>query len=450
MAETTAPPPDRFVELGLLTPDQLRQCRDFQESFEKQGLALPLANVIVNLGLAPPEKVARVLAHQSTALLKCAGCGRRYTVPDFQATRRYKCEPCRAYLDIVVDDNLLPQTPVPPPQAVAAPSPAGPAPAPAPKTVRKDPFEGRTFNDVRIVRRLAKGGMGAVYLGEKPDGRQVAVKILTEEFSKMPGIEGRFKREGTSTAKLDHPNIVQTLEMGRDDRYVFIVMEYVEGGSLVDLIVKERRLPPKRAVEIACDVLAGLQHAHERGIVHRDVKPGNVLLTAEGRAKVIDFGLAKDAEAQTILTLSGNVVGTPAYMAPEQAKGEGAGPPADQYSCGILTWLMMTGKKPFEGKSLVDTLNKQIHEPLPSARAINPEVPEALEKVLRKMCAKDPAKRYATPLEAAAAMKKAVGLEVPAEAVPATAGALAWTWADWTVAVAAAVGAAALVYLFLR
>src|SRR4029078_661637 len=121
-------------------------------------------------------------------------------------------------------------------------------------------------------------------------------------------------------------------------------MDSVDGGSLIALIMKEKKIAPVRTVEIMSDILAGLHHAHQLGIVHRDIKPANVLMTLDGRAKVIDFGLAKDAEAQTILTLSGNVVGTPAYMAPEQAKGDTTGPPADQYSCAILLWLMLTGK----------------------------------------------------------------------------------------------------------
>jgi len=200
--------------------------------------------------------------------------------------------------------------------------------------------------------------------------------------------------------------------MAKEENYTYIVMEYVDGGSLIELIVKEKKIAPLRTVEIMCDILSGLQHAHDHGVIHRDIKPANVLLTSQGRAKVIDFGLAKDAEAQTILTLSGNVVGTPAYMAPEQARGEGSGPPADLYSCGILSFLMLTGRKPFEGKSLVDTLNKQINDPLPSIRETSPEVSSALEDVIRKMCAKEPAKRYQSPAETIVAFRRAMGLPV--------------------------------------
>jgi serine/threonine-protein kinase len=438
-AEIREPEPELFVRLGVLTEAKLQECLATQKGFRDQGVSLTLAQVVLNLGAAPPEQVARVVAHQGTAVLRCPQCRRRFTVPDFQAQRRYKCEPCRAYLEIVAEEIL---------GGGGAPAPAAPAAAPA--AARKDPFEGRTIGTWRVVRRIAKGGMGAVYLGEHAQtGRKVAIKILTEEYSRMPGIQGRFKREADTTLRLQHPNIVETFEMGQDGPHTYIVSEYVEGGSLVDLIVREKKLPPRRAVEIVCDILSALDHAHGRGVVHRDVKPANVLLTADGRAKVIDFGLAKDAEANTILTLSGNVVGTPAYMAPEQAMGEPAGPPADLYSCGILLYLMLTGRKPFEGRSLVETLRKQIHDPLPPVRPHNPEVPEALESVLRKICAKQPSQRYRTLPEAIAALRKAVGIPVgPEGSRPEAAGRSPLRIALWAAAAAAAAGAFA--WLLLR
>jgi serine/threonine-protein kinase len=421
------PPPEAFVQLGVLDAEKLKRCLEFQETFSKQGLTLSLAHVILNLGMAKPEQVARVLAHKGTANLRCPTCGRRFTVPDFQANRRYKCEPCMQYLEVVVEEALL--APLAVGQQSGSPTPTGPvaprAPTPVPGMLqaassRKDPFEGRTFGGkYKILKRLAKGGMGAVYLAQSvASDQRFAVKILTEEFSRMPGIQGRFKREASSTARLEHPNIVATIEMAKEENYTYIVMEYVDGGSLIDLILKDKQVAPVRTVEIMSDILAGLHHAHAKGIIHRDIKPANVLLTSQGRAKVIDFGLAKDAEAQTILTLSGNVVGTPAYMAPEQARGEGSGPPADLYSCGILTFLMLTGRKPFEGKSLVDTLNKQINEPLPSVRDLAPAVPQALEDVIKKMCAKEVAKRHRSPNEAIVALRKSVGLPVDESIIP--------------------------------
>src|SRR6185503_15025182 len=448
------PPPEAFVQLGVLDAEKLKRCLEFQETFSKQGLTLTLAHVILNLGMAKPEQVARVLAHKGTANLRCPTCGRRFTVPDFQANRRYKCEPCMMYLEVVVDEALLSPLPVPQQGSGGQVVPRAPTPVPgmlAPATARKDPFEGRTFGGkYKILRRLAKGGMGAVYLAQSlTSDQRVAVKILTEEFSRMPGIQGRFKREASSTARLEHPNIVATIEMAQEDNYTYIVMEYVDGGSLIDLIMKDRKVNPLRTVEIMSDILAGLHHAHGKGIIHRDIKPANVLLTSQGRAKVIDFGLAKDAEAQTILTLSGNVVGTPAYMAPEQARGEGSGPPADLYSCGILTFLMLTGRKPFEGKSLVDTLNKQINEPLPSIRDLCPEVPQGLEDVVKKMCAKEVARRHRSPNEAIVALRRSVGLPVDESLIPKEAPVEATTEENVWPLVAGIVAAGVAAWAFL-
>jgi predicted Ser/Thr protein kinase len=468
--EGREPSPDLFVQLGVLDAGKLQTCLETQKSFQTTGVVLSLPQVILNLGLATPQAVARVLAHQGTAVLRCPACRRRFTVPEFQANRRYKCEPCNQYLEVVPEETA--KAPESGPASAPAPSHPGPSSPAAPQAaaagapgtaLRKDPFEDRVFGKVRIVRRLAKGGMGAVYLGENTEtGQKLAVKILTEEFSKMPGIQGRFKREAQTTQRLEHPNIVATYEMASEGPYIYIVSEYVDGGSLVDLIVKERKLAPVRAVEITCDILSALHHAHGRGVIHRDIKPANVLLTAEGRAKVIDFGLARDAESNTILTLSGNVVGTPAFMAPEQATGDPAGPMADLYSAGILCWLMLTGRKPFEGRSIIDTLQKQIHDPLPPARASNPDVPENLDQVLRKVCAKQPDKRYSTIPDAIAALRHAVGLAIekpaaaaptsaaappagpePAPSTPSAGTAADWEWV-WPVAGLAALGAAVL------
>ena len=408
--EERQPAPELYLQLGFLDGPKLKSALEFQETFRKQGVHLSLGQVILNLGLATADQVAKAIAHGGTAVLRCPKCMRRFTVPEYAANRRYKCEPCKAYLEIIIDEALHAA-----PGAIPSPSPGG-GPAPAAPPARKDPFEGRVFGPYTIVRRIAKGGMGAVYLGERNGTpEKVAIKILTEEFSRMPGIQGRFKREADTAGRLEHPNIVRQIEMSRQDSYIYIVSEFLDGGSLADLIIREKKLPPARAVSLACDILAGLHHAHARGVIHRDIKPANVLLTADGRAKVIDFGLARDAEAQTILTMAGNVVGTPAFMAPEQAMGEQAGTSADLYSTGVLLYLMLTGKKPFEGKSIVDTLNKQISDPLPSPRALNGEVPEELERVLRKICEKKPSKRYATLPEAIAALKKSVGL--PADPV---------------------------------
>ena len=380
-----------------------------------------------------------------TAVLRCGSCNRRYTVPDYVPTRRYKCSACLVYLERVAD----------------AADPKGPPGV----AVRKDPFEGRRFGEYRLLRRLGKGGMGLVYLGERDsDGLKVAVKILSEEISRMPGIQKRFEREGTASARLEHPSIAVTLHMGQEGASAYIIAEYVDGGSIEDLLLREKRLAPERMAAVIGDVLSGLHHAHERGITHRDIKPGNILMTSDGRPKLIDFGLAMDAEAQSIITVTGTVMGTPSFMSPEQAKGERGGPLSDQYSCGILGWTLLTGRKPFEGKGIMDILMKQVNEPLPSARALVPAVPPEMEKVLARMTDKDPARRYFSAAAAASALRRSAGLPAPevpepepalapasAEEAPAPSGRRlrdsVWFWG----AIGGGIGVlAALAWKFLR
>jgi len=267
-----------------------------------------------------------------------------------------------------------------------------PAPSPSPK---KEPFEGRLFGPYRLTRLVGKGGMGAVFEAEHSETHErVAVKVLAEQFAKIPDVAKRFKREASAGGRLDHPNIAAVHDIDRQDQFYYIVSEFVDGSPLEKVILKDKRLTPDRAVGILRQVLSGLQHAHERGIIHRDIKPGNVLLTSDGQAKLIDFGIAKDEEARTVLTMAGTVLGSPSYMSPEQAQGEEIGPATDLYSAGVLLFVLLTGRKPFEGRNLVETLSKHVKEPVPSLTSLQRDIPEALERVVHRMMAKDPAKRY--------------------------------------------------------
>jgi serine/threonine-protein kinase len=472
MTEETAPSPDLYVQLGVLPAEKLQECLRMQAEFRKKGVPMDLGDVMIQLGLASAIQVARIRAHEGTAKLACPQCKRRFTVADFHAQRRYKCGNCKIYLEIIVEEERPAPPPLPGPLAAVPPGGgmgAALPPAPAAPAKPRDPFEGKMFGGrYLLIRRLGKGGMGAVYLAEEQgSGRKVAVKILTEEFSRMPGIEARFKREASAGGRLEHESIVATLDVGREGPYAYLIMEYVDGGSVEDLLLKENKLTSERAVAIACDVLEGLEHAHSKGVVHRDIKPANILLTGDGRAKVIDFGLAMDAESQTILTMTGNVMGTPSFMSPEQARGERGGPLSDLYSIGIVLFLMLTGRKPFEGKGIVMILNRQINDPLPSIREANPLVSPQLEKVIQKMTAKTSDQRYKSPAEAAAALRRGLGgAETTTRPNPAAAAAAApaaapsgapagesrgwggaWVWG--VVGALAGVGLAVL-YRFLR
>lgn len=377
------PPDSLWTQLGILTPEALEDCRKARESI---GVAA------IKLGLATTDQAGRVHAHLRIAKLTCPGCRKRFTVPEFQAQRRYKCAPCAQYLVFHAANNPKILLELQPPL----------------EDTDQDPLTGKVFGKYTILRPLAKGGMGTVYTGmDNATQKKVAIKILTEEFSRTPGIKGRFKREASAGEKLEHPNIVSIIDTGQEGELIYIVSELVEGPCLGTTIIREGKLSQKRAVKILTGILSGLAHAHEQGIIHRDIKPANILLAPGDVVKIIDFGLAKDAESQTILTMAGNIMGTPSYMSPEQAKGEEASHAADLYACGILGYLMLTGKKPFHGKKLLDTVRMHVETPFPSIREREPEVPLALETVINRLAEKEPSHRYPSAKKTLEALKRA-------------------------------------------
>jgi beta-lactam-binding protein with PASTA domain/tRNA A-37 threonylcarbamoyl transferase component Bud32 len=256
-------------------------------------------------------------------------------------------------------------------------------------------FDGR----YRIQRRLGKGGMARVYLAEDESlDRQVAIKILADRHSDDPHFVERFQREARAAARLNHPNLVQIYDQAQVDGTSYIVMEYVEGETLKDLIRRDAPLDPRQAIGIALQVLAALRVAHQAGIVHRDIKPQNILVQPDGRVKVADFGIAR-AEGGSDMTEAGSIVGTAQYLAPEQAQGLPLGPPADLYSMGIVLYEMLNGRVPFEGDSAVTIAMKHVQEPPEQLTDRNPLVPPGLEAVVMRALAKNPAQRYQTAEE---------------------------------------------------
>jgi tRNA A-37 threonylcarbamoyl transferase component Bud32 len=254
---------------------------------------------------------------------------------------------------------------------------------------------GKTFEKCRILGKLGTGGMGSVYLAEHFGlGRKVAVKILPPDMSRDPEYVARFMREATTAGRMEHPNIVHIHDVGYAEGRHFIVMQYVDGESLSTVVEELGAMDPRDAARVAVGILRGLQHAHEQGIVHRDVKPDNVLLTKGDEPKILDFGLAIEQETALQITRDGMVVGTPYYLSPEQARGHKATPRSDVYAAGVTLYYLLTGKRPFVGATALAVLNKHIHEaPVPPVAA-NPKVPRALSDIVLKMMAKRPEDRY--------------------------------------------------------
>ncbi len=277
----------------------------------------------------------------------------------------------------------------------------------------------------RLERRLGVGGMATVQLAfDTRLERNVAVKLLAEHLAEDSNFVSRFRREALAAARLVHPNIVQVFDFGLDEatHRNFIVMEFVDGQSCAEMLREQGSLPVDDAVEILAQSCRGLDYAHRNGVVHRDVKPGNLLRSVEGMVKLADFGIAKAAEDSDI-TKVGSVLGTAAYLAPEQARGEAAGPASDLYALGVVAYQLLAGRLPYDAGSLTDLARLQETGPPPRLDELEPDVPPALAAAVAVALHRDPEERYPD----AAAMEKALrdGLRGRAPATEAT-----WTAED--------------------
>src|SRR5919197_5926038 len=243
---------------------------------------------------------------------------------------------------------------------------------------------------------VGAGGMSSVFKARDTLlERRVALKILHPHFTKDEQYVERFRREARAVASLSHPNIVTILDRGEDEGRQFLVFELVEGRTLKEVLDEEGRLPVARALEIAIQVARGLGFAHEHGLVHRDVKPQNVILNGDGRAKVTDFGIARSLDVQGV-TPSGAALGTSHYIAPEQASGRPVDRMTDVYSLGVVLYELLTGEVPFPGESFVAVAMQHVSEPPPSLLDVRPDVPVRVAHAVDRSLEKDPAERFPT------------------------------------------------------
>jgi eukaryotic-like serine/threonine-protein kinase len=250
-------------------------------------------------------------------------------------------------------------------------------------------FDGR----YRIVRKLGSGGMANVYLAEDQElGRRVAIKILNDRHAGDDQFVERFRREAKNAAALSHPNIVSIYDRGEAEGTYYIAMEYLEGRSLKELIVARGPAPTAIAIDYARQILAALRFAHRNGIVHRDIKPHNIVVDAEGRVKVTDFGIARAGTSQ--MTEVGSIIGTAQYLSPEQAKGAPVDQTSDLYSLGVVLYELLTGEVPFAGDTPVEIAMKHISAKPEPPSTLNPDIPGDLDLVVTRALAKTPAERY--------------------------------------------------------
>lgn len=251
-----------------------------------------------------------------------------------------------------------------------------------------------------IKERIGAGGMATVFKARQHAlDRYVAVKVLPDYHARDPIFKERFRREAQAVAKLDHPNIVQIYLFGEEDNITYIIMQYVDGGTLKDKLKQSGPLPVGEAIKVVIQAAEGLGAAHEHGIIHRDVKPANMLLRKDGHLLLSDFGIVKILEGTTNLTRVGTGIGTPQYMSPEQGTGQPVDASSDIYSLGIVLFHCLTGRVPFNADNPLSITVKHLNEPLPVPFLRHAGVPPEVEQVIVKMTAKLPAERYQTTTE---------------------------------------------------
>ncbi len=281
-----------------------------------------------------------------------------------------------------------------------APAPASrPPPAPAPP----DPLIGKIIGGYKLIELVGAGGMGKVYRATQLSlHRDVAFKVLRDQHAKDKGFRDRFINEARAAAQLVHPNVVQVYDAGNEGDLVFFSMEFLGKGSTEEILEREKRIPWEQAILMVLEAAHGLAYAESKGIVHRDIKPDNLMLNGDGRVKIADLGLAKRGEGVE----DAGVIGTPHFIPPEQALGKEVDHRADIYSLGATFFRMITGKTLFSGKSAKEIVLKHIKEPPPAASSGDETVPDDLDLVIAKMLAKDPDKRYQSATEAIAALEE--------------------------------------------
>lgn len=270
-------------------------------------------------------------------------------------------------------------------------------------------LSGRIIKGYELTALIGEGGFGAVYLAsQRLISREVAVKIILPEHANQPDFVRRFETEAQLIARLEHPHIVPLYDYWRDPAGAFLVMRYLRGGSLHDSLAAEGPWQPDRIASMITQISSALAVAHRQGVIHRDLKPENILLDEMGNAYLTDFGIAKDTVSQESITQNNAIIGSPAYISPEQIRGEAVTPMSDLYALGFLIYEMLTGKHPFEGITATALMYKHLTEPIPSVREIRPELSGVIDTVLQRATAKDLTNRYQDVMELASHFRRAV------------------------------------------
>ena len=385
------------LETGVATEDQIDLARAHQEVRRKEGKPYRLGAVLVESGVLEEDQVSDVLQAQQSRVFACPRCGARTSATETQPGTVCACSRCAEEMTIPDAPEEVTQVQV---REYLEQKSRGPVSVSSvdgtPEAGAALQLIGSVIGGCRIVKKLGEGGMGAVYLGEHEAlRRKSAIKILPATYANNPTLVARFFREARAAGKVRHPNIVEVFNVGQDQGLHFIEMEFVKGMSLKDLM-DEGPLELDDCLRILRDTATGLHAAHSSDVIHRDMKPDNIMMTEDGGIiKIADFGLARSVEGESMdLTKTGQIMGTPTYISPEQADAQKTDQRTDIYSLGATFYHMLTNEKPFTGESPMVILLKHINEEPDPPTVHNPDIPPSVVAIVDKMMAKRLDQRY--------------------------------------------------------
>lgn len=387
------------IQKNLASHEDLWEAIGEQERGRAAGSERRLGEILVGRGTLTVEQAKDILSSQGKRILKCPGCGEQYNVTNYSPEREYSCLSCGSRLSDTGEVLTLEVRGTATEKTISVQ-----------QTKAKDRFIGREISGCKIVSKVGKGGMGTVYKAHHQRlNRTVAVKIMA------PGLLGethykRFLREARAAAELDHPNIMVVHDVDELEGSPYIIMQYIDGKSVGDILDAKRKFPEREALRIILGAAEALDAAHERKIVHRDIKPDNIMLTQSGQVKVMDFGLAKHTGPEDMgVTASGVILGTPVYMSPEQFNAEVLDGRSDIYSLGVTLYHMVAGRAPFSGKTPYELRDKHMRTKPPSPKTYSPNLSPATCAIIERMLAKKKEDRYLSAAELVADLKAALG-----------------------------------------
>lgn len=410
----------RLAELGAFEWDAVSVALEEQKALELRGSFAPLSAILRQRNVLTAAVLSNALASQGKNILYCARCRTEYALKSFLPRRTYGCPRCKARLTALVAINDLTVKKAAQLLVSAVPAADGAQPRSA-ETVVRPTARGDLATRYQILEKIGQGGMGTVYKARQIAlNRIVALKVLRPESRMDEEQIKRFFRESQAAAKLRHPHIVVVHDVGMSAGMFYFAMDFIEGRGL-DKLLKARKTSLHELVRILADVADAVDYAHRQGIVHRDLKPANILVTEAGHAFLTDFGLAKETDADSHITVTGAVMGTPMYMAPEQALGRNdeVDERSDVYSLGTILYEMLVGRPPFTSSRLAEVLWKTVNELPRPPRQLKSSVPRELEAVCLKALEKRKARRYRTAGEFADELRRFLEGK-PVKAAPAS------------------------------